>query len=103
MDRLVLDALDRLIAREPDGVIVVLSDHGVHVAGGDPRSIFDNLIAVRSPGRPGLLGANPTNINVLPTIMRSYLGADLAPLADSQFIGGDDPWLSVREVTPDGP
>lgn len=94
LGRLVITATDELLARDPDAVILIVSDHGMHVAD-DPEAIFRNLIVARTPGHPGLLGTAPGLINAIPDVLRAYLGADLPTLADRIHFGGTAPWLSV--------
>jgi len=101
LNTLVLAAVDRLIQREPDAVIVIFSDHGVRF-GDDPDSIFRNLLIARTPGQPGLFAQHQTPINMLPAVLDAYLGADLAMQPDTVYRGGDDPWLAVEPVAVNG-
>lgn len=103
LDRLVLDAIDALVERDPNAVIVIVSDHGVRLDGAGPSVMFRNLIVARTPGHPRLLGDHPTLINVLPAILDAYHGTHLPRLADSLHRAGTDPWLSIEDVAPDGP
>ena len=96
LNALMLDAVDHLIAEDPDAVIVLLSDHG-QLVDGEPANMFRNLLLARTPGHPELFGDAPTLVNVMPALLNAYLGADLAPLPDNLFRSSDDPWL---EVTP---
>jgi hypothetical protein len=101
LNALVLAAVDRLVDEDPDGVIVVFSDHGVRF-GGDPDSIFRNLLIARTPAHAGLLEQHQTPINVLPAVLDAYLGADLPMQPDTVYRGGDDPWLDVEPIAVSG-
>jgi sulfatase-like protein len=91
---LVIDAVDRLVAADPDAVIVVFGDHGMRVPG-DPENLHRNLLLARTPDHPGLFGEAPTLVNVLPHILNAYLGADVALLPDDLYAGGEDPWFEA--------
>jgi hypothetical protein len=95
---LVLRAIDNLLARDPHGVVIVLSDHGT--SGEDPLDRFRNLILARTPGHPHLLGDAPTPINVLPEVLNVYLGSQLPLLPDALYRHGDgSAWLEMEQVS----
>jgi hypothetical protein len=78
----VLELVDAVGREEPGAVVVVFSDHGSGVrevattaAATDPDLRTANLLAVRSPGQPGLIDDRSTLINVLPRILRAYTGS----------------------------
>jgi hypothetical protein len=97
LNRLVLDRVDELVASDPGGVVVLLSDHGM--SGEDELDRFRNLIIARTPGHPELLGDAPTPINVLPRVLNAYLGSDLPIRPDTLYRHGDGAsWLSVEQV-----
>ena len=97
VNQLVLEVVDNLIARDPEGVIIVLSDHGM--SGKAEVVRFQNLTLVRTPGHPDLLGEAPTLINVIPSILNAYVGSDLPMLPDSRYRTGDGAhWLSLEPV-----
>ena len=98
----VLEAVTKLAADDPEAVVVAFSDHGVRREG-EPDALFRNLIVARTPGHPRLLGSHPTPINIVPTILATYLNAATPRLADASFASTDDPWLGVVEVSPDAP
>jgi hypothetical protein len=97
LNGMVLDALDTVVARDPDAVIVVLSDHGARIPG-DREATFENLLVARTPGHPRLFGTSPTSINVLPMIFDAYLGTKIGKLPDSLYAAGEAPWLSVERI-----
>ena len=97
LNQLVIDTVDKLVASDPDGVVVLLSDHGM--SGDDELDRFRNLIIARTPGHPELLGTAPTPINVLPRVLNAYLGTDLPIRPDTLYRHGDGAfWLSVEQV-----
>ena len=65
LNDLVVEAVDDLLAADPDAVIVIFGDHGMRVAG-DSENIHRNLLLARTPGQPGLFGDAPTLVNVVP-------------------------------------
>jgi hypothetical protein len=97
LNQLVSDAVQSVVTADPDAVIVVFSDHGIGWVEGGAR-MWDNLLLVRSPGHPELLGSDPTLINVLPTIFDAYLGTNLPRLANDRFRSGTSEWLDVEPV-----
>jgi hypothetical protein len=99
LNDLVLEALDDLVDRDPTAIVVVLSDHGIRMAG-DPNALFRNLLVARTPGEARLLGEAPTPVNILPSILNAYLGASLSTQPDSRYQSGTDPWLAVERVGP---
>jgi hypothetical protein len=86
-NRLVLASVSRVIAEDPHAVVVVMGDHGSRHDPTDIDETFRNLLAVRSPGHPRLLGPAPTTVNTLSAIFNAYLGTDLPRRPDAQFAG----------------
>jgi hypothetical protein len=85
--------LDRMLATaNPESVIVVFSDHGTDVGFDASNPLASDLnertsvvLAVRSPGHPGLLPAGTTPIGVLPRILNAYLGTSLPIRSDTSW------------------
>ena len=50
LNDLVLDSIDDLVARDPDAVVVILSDHGIE--GDTERFHHLNLVVAKTPGIP---------------------------------------------------
>jgi hypothetical protein len=77
--------VDRIMATSArEAVVVIFSDHGTDIGfnAADPLASDLNerssvFLAVRSPGRPGLLPPGTTPIGVLPRILNAYLGTAL--------------------------
>lgn len=86
VNRRVLETVDRVIADDPEAVMVVMGDHGSRGLE-DDEEVFRNLMAVRSPGHPALLGRAPTPVNVLSTILNAYLGTSIETWPNAQYRG----------------
>lgn len=78
LDRLVIAAVERIVAADPTAIVVVLSDHGSLLELGGPDETLRNLMLARTPGQLQLLGASPTPIAVFPQLFNAYLGTDIA-------------------------
>lgn len=92
VSRRTLSLVERLIERDPAGVVIVMSDHGTDSgfdptdpAGSDLDERSSNLLAIRSPGRPHLLPPGTTPINILPRVLNAYLGASLPIRSDTTW------------------
>lgn len=102
VNHLVLESIDTLLAQDPDGVVIVLSDHGIF--GSDELDRFRNLTMARTPGHADLLGDAPTPINVLPRILNAYLGIEMAELPDTLYRhGSGNAWLEMELVAGESP
>jgi hypothetical protein len=97
-----LRGIDELLASERgrDGVIVVMSDHGYNyeTRADDPQARLANLMAVRTPHAPDLVGDSITPVNLLRVVFDRYLGTDFALLPNRYFLHGDHP-LDLTEIT----
>ncbi len=87
-----LSLVDRLVERDPAGVIIILSDHGSDTAfdardpvGSDLNERSSNVFASRTPGRSGLFPDGTTPINVLPRLLNAYLGTSLPIQQDTTW------------------
>jgi hypothetical protein len=105
--KLLGEAVTKLIERDPNAVVLVFSDHGpdVRLDWWKPddegmRERLSNFVALRAPGNPGLLPDDVTLINALPRIFNAYLGTDLPLREDRTYFGLDRVTGSVRLVDP---
>jgi len=103
-----LDLVDHAIAADPRAVIVVFSDHGSGVrsdsgdrlnADADLRTA--NLLAVRSPGRTGIIDDRSTLANLLPRLLRAYAGIGPPDMPETIYISAEDPSVATVFVRPD--
>ena len=90
LNRLVLEAVDSIQARDPEAVIVVFSDHGLRFDRANHDERFRNLLTARTPGNAKLSGERPTLINVMPALMNAYLDAGLPRLPDTLYDPADE-------------
>ena len=64
--------IDNLLARHPDAVIVVFSDHGGRYSEGDPDEMHRSFLAARTPGHPGLFAAAARPDTIIRTLLAAY-------------------------------
>lgn len=98
-NRLVLDAIDDILALSPNPpVIVLMSDHGSRLF--DQREAIHNLWAALTPGKPGLFPDAATPVNLFPRLLNAYF-SERIPLADnrSYFSYGAGLW-PMEEIPP---
>jgi hypothetical protein len=96
-NRLVLAAVSRIVEEDAEAVVVLMGDHGGRHDPSDGDEWFRNLLAVRTPGHPRLLGQAPTTVNILPSIFNAYFGTALPLSANDQFEGSG---TDLRRVDP---
>jgi hypothetical protein len=89
-------------------VIVAFSDHGsgVREDPGDLRAVDPdlrtaNLLAVRSPGRAGIIGDRSTLANVLPRLLRAYAGIGPPDMPETIYVSAEHPTVATVFVRPD--
>jgi hypothetical protein len=80
LNDVILDTLDRIIDADPDGIVVLMSDHGSRYALSDRQEHFKSFLAARSPGRDPLFAADESPVNLLRRIISAEFDADLEPL-----------------------
>jgi len=96
-----LDFADRIIARDPTAVVVVFSDHGTGLSTVDADLRTANLLAVRSPGRTGIVDDRSTLANLLPRLLRAYAGIGPPDVPETIFAWADQPRRSFIFERPD--
>jgi hypothetical protein len=64
VNRLVQPHIQRIVNRDPEAFVVILSDHGARFAPGHPE-YFRTLFAVRAPGSTETFGSNPRPTDLL--------------------------------------
>jgi hypothetical protein len=80
LNRLVLEAVERIVAADPDAVVVLWSDHGLRYSLADRAEHFRTFIAARTPGAPDLFPADESPVNMLRRLFGKYFGTDTDPL-----------------------
>jgi hypothetical protein len=75
----VVSTLETIVADDPSGIVIVMSDHGIrhHVDNWDEH--FDTLFAARTPGRE-MFADDISPVNVFRRILTDVFGADLPDL-----------------------
>jgi hypothetical protein len=94
------EAMERLVASDPEAVVVLFGDHGSGVGmdwsdvpGSDLGERFANLFAARTPGRSGVFDVDGTLVNVFPGLLGSYFGVDVPRQPDLHWA-----WRDGRET-----
>jgi len=87
VNRETLAAVDRVITGDPEAVVVIMGDHGSRGVPSDEDEQFRNLLTIRSPGHPRLLGDGPTPVNLLGSILGAYLDIEVPNWPDDQYAG----------------
>ena len=67
-----LDAIDAILERQPDAVIVLFSDHGARYSYRVPDEWRRSFLAARTPGKPDLFADEPHPHAVLRLIEEAY-------------------------------
>lgn len=93
--------IDSVVASDPGAVVVVFSDHGTNApprAPGDTPPYADlrtaNLLAVRSPGHPGIIDDRSTLANLLPRLLRAYTGSGPADVPETIYA-----WTGIQSTS----
>jgi hypothetical protein len=86
LNTVVLEALDAVLAADPDAVIVLMSDHGSRFDGQTaPLEPYRPLFAARTPGHPNLFGDEPSNTQGLAVLLNAYLDGDVPVPTTQRF------------------
>ena len=67
-----LDAVDDILDRHDDAVIVLFSDHGARYSYDDPEEWHRSFLIARTPGHPGLLADQPKADAILRIVIDAY-------------------------------
>jgi hypothetical protein len=101
LNSLVVPAIDRIIAADPTGVIVVFSDHATRYdLNSDPSEANQNFFAARTPGRTAVFTQSQTTVNIFPRLLNVYLRTDLAVRPDMFWLSRSEP-LDLTPLRPD--
>jgi hypothetical protein len=68
-----LEMVDRIVAEDPAGVVVLFGDHGIRFDAGVSVEYFRNFFAARTPGHANLFPADVSPVNMLTAIENAYL------------------------------
>jgi hypothetical protein len=93
---LALDAVDAIVAADPDAVVVLLSDHGARSGPHELEEWYRTFFAARTPGHDGLFGDEARSIEVLPRLLNAYLGESVAIAPDITYRYRDNPTAGLQ-------
>ena len=102
-----LQLVDAVVAGDPGAVVVVFSDHGSGARWSTDNAKADidlrtaNLLAVRSPGKAGIIDDRSTLANLLPRLLRAYTGTGPPDVPETVYVRADEPDASFVFVRPD--
>ena len=108
LDERTLLAVDTIVKADPCAVVVVFSDHG----SGAPSRVQGavepypdlrtaNLLAVRSPGKSGIIDDRSTLANLMPRLLRAYTGTGPADVPETIYAWTGDSATSFFFQRPD--
>ena len=108
IDGQTIHLVDTVVAADPGAVVVVFSDHGSGAPSRAPGATppyadlrTANLLAVRSPGRTGIIDDRSTLANLLPRLLRAYTGTGPADVPETIYDWTGDPATSFFFQRPD--
>jgi hypothetical protein len=108
LDERTLHAVDTVVTADPGAVVVVFSDHGSGAPSRVPGAVDPypdlrtaNLLAVRSPGKSGIIDDRSTLANLLPRLLRAYTGTGPADVPETIYVSTGDPATSFFFDRPD--
>lgn len=98
LDQLVLAAVDDLVGADPEAIVVVMSDHGLHPPGLEEAVMLDNLLAIRDPsGTMDPDGLSP--VDLLPALREAVFGDVVERHAYRGWINRAERPLELTEVS----
>jgi hypothetical protein len=97
LNRLVVVALDAIVAADPDAIVVVWSDHGARRHEDADDEHFRTLFAARTPGQPDLFTDDQAPVNVFRRILSSVSNESFPDLPYEAWASD---WDWPMEMTP---
>jgi hypothetical protein len=77
-----LDMVDAIVARDPGAVVVLFSDHGSRYSLALKQTEwYHSFLAARTPGHPMLFASEPKPVNLLRTLIPTYVTGEAVPSA----------------------
>jgi hypothetical protein len=95
LDAMVVEAVDHVIAADPEAVVVIMSDHGIRYSLEDLPEHYRTLLAARTPDGARLFANDESPVNVLRGL-GAYLGEDLPSLPYQQWGGSWETFLDLE-------
>jgi hypothetical protein len=96
LNDVLLAAVDRIIEADPNGIVVLLSDHGSRYTVSNRQEQFKSFLAARAPGQAHLFSDDESDVNILRRIIHAEFGVRLKPLEYEAW--WSDP--GVLDITP---
>jgi hypothetical protein len=79
-----LAMVDEIVAKDPDAVIVLFSDHGSRYSLDlKLTEWYHSFLAARTPGHPELFASDPKPVNILRTLIPTYITSEPIPVQPS--------------------
>ncbi len=115
VNRQVFEFLPALLARSPEPIILLQSDHGTRTIRAYDRAVHSWVPHAQAEERHGAFGAyylpdgkgivpdSTTTVNLLRYVFSHYFGADLPPVSDRLFYSDGDYELEFLPVEPAPP
>jgi hypothetical protein len=100
LNQLVVATVDQIVAADPQAVVVVMSDHGSRPPGAPREALLQNLLAVRSPGRPAVVASDAHLVDLFAAIFDAYFGTQSPRHEYRGWISLPEFPLEMVEVTP---
>jgi hypothetical protein len=95
LDEMVLDTVGRIVAADPDAIVVVMSDHGIRYSRDEVPEHYRSFLAARTPDGAALFADDESPVNVFRKIA-AYAGAELDPLPYERWGGIWDTYLHLE-------
>jgi hypothetical protein len=80
LNRLVIEAVDEVIDADPDGIVVLMSDHGIRYSLDDIPEHYRIFVAARVPGESRVFAADESPVNIL-RVLLATIGEDTERLS----------------------
>ncbi|MEX1072789.1 MAG: hypothetical protein WED86_03730 [Chloroflexota bacterium] len=101
LNDMTISAVQRIVAADPEGIVIVMSDHGARYSLFDPSEQFHSLLAARTPGADDLFADDESPVNLLRILYSSYFDAHLEPLPYRAWLGDWYTYLDLDPFEPD--
>jgi hypothetical protein len=95
LNRLILDAMRRIVDSDPDAMVILMSDHGIRYSLEDLDEHYRIFLAARTADGSSLLAADDSPINVFRRVLAS-MGEPIEPLAYEKWASN---WSRPLDMT----
>lgn len=103
LNEVLIEEIDRVLAADPEAVVILFSDHGARYEEGPADEHFRTFFAARTPGHEALFAGDVSLVDVFPLLFQAYFGAALPEHDYRAAWAPDDAPLEPTpvELTPD--